>query len=88
MGTVLVDELAEFRLCGFSLAFDRHAKASSFVFQRKFFKLHLRGFVLVVLVLVAQVRDQLVQAMRNSYPRVIIVLVYRFNCNFHSIFAL
>ena len=44
------------------------------------FELHLRGFLLVVVVLLAaQVRDQLVQAMRNSDPRVRIVLVYSFN---------
>ena len=30
MGTVLVDELAGVRLCGFALAFDRLAKASTF----------------------------------------------------------
>ena len=33
MGIVLVDELAERRLCGFTLAFDRLAKASTFVFN-------------------------------------------------------
>ena len=33
MGTVLVDELAGVRLCGFALAFDRLAKASTFVFR-------------------------------------------------------
>ena len=27
IGIVLVDELAESRLCGFALAFDRHAKS-------------------------------------------------------------
>ena len=58
-------------------------------FQRKIFELHLRGFLLVVVVLlVAQFRDQLIQAMRNSDPRVRIVFVYRFNSNFHSIFTL
>ena len=44
--------------------------------------------ILFVAVLVAQVRDQLIQAMRNSDPRVRIVFVYRFNSNFHSIFTL
>ena len=70
MGTVFVDELAEVRLRGFALAFDRLAKASAFVLQRKIIELHFRGFLLVVVVLlvVAQVRDQFVQAMRNSDP--------------------
>ena len=50
-------------------------------FQRKFFRLHLRSFLLVVVVLfVAQVRDQLIQTMRNSDPRVRFI--------FHSIFTL
>ena len=44
--------------------------------------------LVVVVLLVAQVRDQLIQAMRNSDPREIIVLVYRLNSNFRSIFAL
>ena len=35
MGIVLVDELAEVRLRGFALAFDRLAKASTFVFNAK-----------------------------------------------------
>ena len=48
------------------------------------------GFLLVVVVLlvVAQVRDQLIQAMRNSDPQVRIVFVFRFNSNFHSIIYL
>ena len=76
MGTFLVDELAGVRLCGFALAFDRLAKASTFVFNAKIFELHLRGFLLaVVVLLVAQIRDQLIQAMRNSDPRVRIVVV-------------
>ena len=33
MGTVLVDELTKIRLCGFVLAFDRFAKASTFDFN-------------------------------------------------------
>ena len=57
--------------------------------QRNIFELHLRGFLLVVVVLlVDQVRDQLIQAMRNSDPRVIMVLGYRLISNFHSIFTL
>ena len=57
--------------------------------QRKFFRLRLRSLLLVVVVLfVDQVRDQLIQTMRNSDPRVRIVFVYRFNCNFHSMFTL
>ena len=42
----------------------------------------------MVLLIVAQVRDQLIQAMTHSDPRVRIVFVYRFNSNFHSIFTL
>ena len=50
---------------------------------------HFRGFLLVVVVLlVAQVRDQLFQAMRNSDPRVRIVFVDRFSSDFHSSFNL
>ena len=63
------------------------ARKSKYIrFQRTIFELHLRGFLLVVVVLlVAQVRDQLTQAMRNSDPRVRIVLVHRVKatgCNF------
>ena len=36
MGKVLVDELAESRLCGFALAFDRFAEANAFVFNAIF----------------------------------------------------
>ena len=46
----------------------------------------LCGFALAFVV--AQVRDQLIQAKRNSDPRVRIVFVYRFNSNFHSIFTM
>ena len=75
MGTVLVDELAGVRLYGLALAFDRLAKASTFVFNAIFFRLHLRSFLLVVVVLfVDQIRDQPIQAMRNSDRRV------RINC--------
>ena len=50
-GLVLVDEQARVRLRGFALAFDRLAKASTFVFNAKSY---FRGFLLVVvLVLVA-----------------------------------
>ena len=51
-----MDGLARGRLCGFALVFDRLAKARAFDFE-----LHLRGFLLVVVVLlvVAQFRDQL-----------------------------
>ena len=78
MGTVLVDEQAGVRLRGFVSAFDRLAKASNIRFQRKIFELHFRGFLLVVVLLVfAEVRDQLIQAMRNSDRRVRIVFVYR-----------
>ena len=76
IGAVLVDEQARVCLCGFVQAFDRLAKGKCIRFQRKIFDLHLRGFLLVVVVLlVAQVRDQLSQAMRNSDPRVRMVFV-------------
>ena len=35
MGTVLADELARVRLCGFALAFDLLAEASTFDFKAK-----------------------------------------------------
>ena len=58
-------------------------------FQRKCFRLRLRGLLLVVVVLlVDQVRDQFIQAMRNSDRRERIVFVYRFNSDFHSMFTL
>ena len=58
--------------------------------QRKFFQLHLRGFLLVVVVLlVAQVHvTNLFKPWENSHPRMRSVFVYRFNSNFHSIFSL
>ena len=57
--------------------------------QRKLFEQNFRGFLLVVVVLlVVQIRDQLIQAMRNSDPRVRIVFVHRLNSDFHSIFTL
>ena len=70
---------------------DAQPRKSKYIrFQRKVFELHLRCFLLVVVVLlvVAQVRDQLIQAMRNSDPRVRIVFVYGLNSDFHSIFTL
>ena len=70
--------LAGVRLCGFALAFDRLAKARAFDFQRKIVGLHLGGFLLVdVVLLVDQIRDQLIESKRNSDPRVRIVFVYR-----------
>ena len=47
-----------------------------------------RFLLVVVVIFVAQVRDQLIQAMRNSDPRVRIVFVYRIKSNLHSIFTL
>ena len=90
MGKVLVDGLARVRLCGFASAFDRLAKERAFDFYRKIVELHFRGFLLVVVVhlVVAQFRDQLLQATRNSDPRVGIVFVYRFNSDLHSMFIL
>ena len=80
MGKVLVDGLARVHLCGFALAFDRLAKHVHSI-STQIVELHLGGFLLVVVVLlvVAQFRDQLIQAMRNSDPRVRIVFVYRVN---------
>ena len=71
-----MDELARVRLCGFALSF-KSRKSKCIHFQRKIVELHLGGFLLVVVVLliIAQVRDQLIQAMRNSDPRVRIVFV-------------
>ena len=75
MGTVFVDDVAEVRLRGFALAFDRLAKASTFVFNEKYFRLRLRDLLLVVVVLfVNQVCNQLIHSMRNSDPRVRICL--------------
>ena len=62
MGIVLVDELAEVRLRGFALSFDRLAKASSFVFNAKSsnFISEVSFSYIDVLLVVAQVRDQLI----------------------------
>ena len=79
----------EYVFVGFVLAFDRLAKASTFVFNAQSsnciseVSCSLSSWSLVV-----QVRDQLVQAMRNSDPRVRSVLVFRLNSNFHSTFTL
>ena len=83
IGTVLVDEQAEVGLRGFAFVFDRLAKASTFVFNANSFDLRLGGLLLVVVVLfVDQICDQLIQAMRNSDPRVSIVFVYKFKTEF------
>ena len=58
-------------------------KITRIQFQRIFFKLHFWGFLLVV-----QIRDQLVQAMRNSDPRLRIVFVHGHNSDLNSIFTL
>ena len=52
--------------------------------KRKYFRLRWRGLLLVV----DQVCDQFVEAMRNSDPRVRIVFIHRFDSNFHSMFTL
>ena len=58
-------------------------KSKNIRLQRKFFELHLRGFLLVVVVLfVDQVCDQLVQSMRNSCPRERIVFVLHIQFHF------
>ena len=57
--------------------------------KRKYFRLRCRSLLLVVVVLVFdQVCDHLIQAMRNSDPRVSIVFVHTFNSDFHSVFTL
>ena len=76
MGKVLVDELAGVRLCGVGSQKQVHS------FSTQNYRTASRRF------LVAQVRDQIIQAMRNSDPRVRIVFVYRLNSNFHSTFTL
>ena len=84
-----MDELADIRLCGFALAFDRLAKANTFGLNAQSSNCISEPFLLVVVVLlVVQVRDQLIQAMRNSDPRVRMVLVFQLNSIFHSIFTL
>ena len=60
IGTVLADEQAGVRLRGFALAFGRLAKSKYIRFQCKFFRLRLRGLLLIGVVLfVDQVRDEL-----------------------------
>ena len=49
-----------------------------------FFELHFWGFLLVVV----QIRDQLMQSMRNSHPRVRIVIAHRLNSDLNSVFSL
>ena len=69
IGIVLVDKLAESRLCGFALAFDRHAKSLAFNFNAYSSNcISEVSCLFVVLVVVVQVRDQFIQAMRNSDP--------------------
>ena len=83
IGTIWVDELAGVRLRGFASALDRLAETRAFVLKRKVFELHLGGFlhVVVVLLVVAQVRDQLKQAIRNSDPTRKII---KSSTSFHS----
>ena len=87
IGTVLEDEQVLESLLGFAPLIGLQKQIR---FQSKYFRLRFRGFLLVVVVLfvVALVRDPLVQAMRNSDPRVGNTIVHRFNSNFHYIFAL
>ena len=67
MVKVLVDELAGVRLCGFALAFDWHAKASTFVFNANVRTASRRLPARCCRSpCCSQVRDQLIQAMRNS----------------------
>ena len=88
MGKVLVDELAEVRLCGFALAFDRLQNHLHSFLTRSLRTAFLRFPARCRLGLVVQVCDPLIKAMRNSDPRVRIVLVHRLNSDFHSIFTL
>ena len=79
---VLEDEQAVEGLLGFAFSLGSACK-------RKFFRLRCRGLLLVVdVLLVDQVCDKFVQAMRKSDPRVRIVFVCRFNSNFHSMLTL
>ena len=56
--------------------------------RNKYIRLYLWGFLLVVVVLlVAQVRDQLIQ-WENADPRMRMVFEQSLNSNFHSIFTL
>ena len=73
---VLDDEQVVEGLLGCALAFDGLAKAN-------YFRLRVRGFLFVVIVLlVDQVCGHFVQAIRHSDPRMRIVFVHRFNSNF------
>ena len=64
-------------------------KTTRIQFQCIFFKLHFWDFLFVVVPLfVVQVCVQLIQAMRNSDPRVRMVLIHRLVSDFHSIFNL
>ena len=84
IGIVLGDKLASSRLCGFALAFDRHAKSLASNFQRIFFELNFWGFLLTAV----QIRDQFVRAMRDSDPGVRIVLAYRHTSDLNTVFTL
>ena len=61
-----VDELAESRLCGFALAFDRLAKSLAFNFNA--YSSNCISEVSCSLLFVVQNCDQFIQAMRNSDP--------------------
>ena len=74
-----MDELAEIRLRGFALAFDRHAKKQVLSFSAHNLRTAFQRFPARCRrpLVVAQVCDQLSQAMRNSDPRLRIVFVYK-----------
>ena len=82
IGTILVDEQVVESLLGCALALYRLANANTSVFVSEV-SCSLSSHSLSI-----KICDQLVQSMSNSDPRVIIVFVYRFNSNFHSIFSL
>ena len=90
MGTVLVHEQAGVRLRGFASAFDRLAKANTFVSNAKYSNCvsEVSCSLLSSSLLLLKSRDELIQAMRYSDPRVRIVFVDRFYSDFHSMFTL
>ena len=60
IGKVLVDELAEIRLSWFCFSLWSARKSKYSRLQRKFFELHLRGFLLVVVVLLVPMWETMV----------------------------
>ena len=91
MGTVLADEQAGVRLRGFAVAFDRLAKAHIFVFNAKSSNCISEvscSLLSSPLLLLKSVTTTLIQAMRNSDPRVRMVLVHGHNSDLNFRFTL